>query len=152
MKKLLTLLIPALIGCSPSTKETPSTETVPVDSATDTTAPADVTWDYETLYGNYSLESSTGNFRASLALEPRGNELAFTLVSRKGSCEGDLSGVIMMMNHNEHFDTGYSMEESCKLEFIFRYQEDLVDVKEIHLCTAHDPACGFEGTYRKIKD
>lgn len=151
MKIVAYLLLALLMACT-TREKTSQPESVPIDDTLSVTNPDEPVVSYQAFYGTYVLESAAGGFTATLVIEPRGNDMGFTLTSRKGdSCKGELSGAVAIVSHSTYYSTGYTMEESCKLEFSFRHEEEKIDIKEIHLCTAHDATCGFEGTYAKVR-
>lgn len=156
MRLVPSLIVIIILLASCSVKKEDSSNEIGPENTPDSTQVLDKLpdpdWNFSELYGRYQHEASSGTFSSTLVLEPQGLNIAFTLISSKGeSCHGEASGNIAMVDHNENFDTGYWVEEQCKLEFIFRRTDDKVDVKEIHICTLHDTMCGFEGTYSRIK-
>jgi hypothetical protein len=149
---LLIVIVFALSGCGNKTTHQQETGSYATDSIGTEEILTEQVWDYQAIYGHYTLESAAAGFSASLTIQPQGRDLLFTLVSRKGeTCKGEAGNTVAMVNHNDRYHTGYAIDETCKLEFIFRHTENKIDVRELQLCTLHNPLCGFDGTYVKTK-
>jgi hypothetical protein len=106
-------------------------------------------YDYTQLFGVYDHESTTKGFSAVLSLRQNGNDLYFTSSVVQGGCKGETEGVILMLDQNQNYYSGFYESEDCRLQFTFILAEKKVDVKEVSLCKFLESGCSFEGTYLK---
>jgi hypothetical protein len=145
-------LLLLILGCQQkqSTESAVEADTTAVEvTPEDGFEKSEVKYDYSELYGVYDHESTTQKFSAVLSLRQNGNDLYFTVSVAQGSCKGETEGVVMMIDHNQNYYSGFYESEDCRLQFTFNLAEKKVDVKEITLCTLLGQGCSFEGSYLK---
>src|SRR5687768_11947967 len=144
-----------ILGCN---QKQPTENATEPDSAAVAVTPADafekgeIKYDYREFYGIYDHESTTQKFAAVLSLRQNGNDLYFHVSVAQAGCKGETEGVVMMLDHDQNYYSGFYESEDCRLQFTFIRAEKKVDVKEVTLCKLLSQGCSFEGSYLKRID
>lgn len=150
--RLLFCILILLSGCRQ--KQSVEVSTTPPPAAKETT-PEDAyekpasNYDYAELFGVYDHESTTKGFSAVLSLRQNGNDLYFSASVAQASCTGETEGVVLMLEQNQNYFSGFYESDDCRLQFTFIPAEKKVDIKEVSICRLLEGGCSFEGTYLK---
>jgi hypothetical protein len=154
MRLFLCVLI-LFSGCrqklSVEVSTTPDTAAIEVTSE-DAYEKPENNYDYRELFGVYDHESTTNGFSAVLSLRQNGNDLYFSVSVAQGSCKGETEGVVLMLEENQNYYSGFYESDNCRLQFTFIPAEKKVDIKEVSICRLLEGGCSFEGGYLKRRD